>query len=208
MQLINAEIDRYLLEVTPRRPSILQEMEALARERNFPIVGPLVGRLCQQMVLATGAKRIFEMGSGFGYSAFWMAMVLPEEGKIICTERSQENIDLATAFFRRAGLLDKADFLRGDALDIIQEVEGQFDIIMNDVEKERYPQALDLMVPRVRKGGFIITDNMFWHGRVVEPNPGPDTMGVLQYTRRVCESKELLTTIIPLRDGVALSLKI
>ncbi|MFQ6112901.1 MAG: O-methyltransferase [bacterium] len=208
MQILEPNINQYLQALLPERDSILHEMEELAHERHFPIIGPLVGRLCYQLIKAINAKRIFEMGSGFGYSAYWMVMALAEDGKIIGTERSEENIRLARDFFQRGGLATKVEFLKGDALELIQKIEGQFDLIMNDVEKERYPAALEVIIPRLRPGGLLITDNMFWHGRVVETTPDRSTQGILKYTKSVYESKELWTTIIPLRDGVGVSLKL
>ncbi|NIR72877.1 O-methyltransferase [candidate division KSB1 bacterium] len=160
------------------------------------------------MAKATKAKRIFELGSGFGYSAYWMTLALPENGKIICTERSDENIKLAKNFFQQGKLLGKVEFHKGDALELIQQFEGQFDIILNDVDKQYYPRALELVVPRIRTGGLLITDNLLWHGRVVAPDNDPATQGILQYTKNVYASKELLTTIVPLRDGVGISLKL
>ncbi len=208
MNLLDPEISRYLDELLPDRDPILLEMEKLAQDRQFPIVGPLVGRLCYQLVKTIHASRIFEMGSGFGYSGYWMAKALPENGKIICTESSTENIKRAANFFERGGLANKVEFRQGDALEIIQQVDGPFDVILNDVDKEDYPRALELMVPRLRKGGVLITDNLFWHGRVVEPHPDRATQGILQYTKSLYSSKELYTTIIPLRDGVGVSIKL
>ena len=208
MQILDPKISDYVESLLPERDSVLHEMERLAQEKNFPIVGPLVGRLCYQMVRLLEARRVFEMGSGFGYSAYWMALALPENGKIICTERSEENIERAEKFFQEGGQAGKVEFRHGDALEIIQTLEGQFDVILNDIDKRLYPQSLDLIVPRLRTGGLLITDNIFWHGRVLEKSQDPDTEGVVKYTKWLFDSKELWTTIIPLRDGLALSLKL
>ena len=208
MQILDPRISDYVESLLPERDSVLHEMERLAQEKNFPIVGPLVGRLCYQMVRLVEARRVFEMGSGFGYSAYWMALALPENGKIICTERSEENIKRAEKFFQEGGQAEKVEFRHGDALEIIQTLEGQFDVILNDIDKRLYPQSLDLIVPRLRTGGLLITDNILWHGRVLEKSQDPDTEGVVKYTKWLFDSKELWTTIIPLRDGLALSLKL
>lgn len=208
MNILAPEINTYLESLLPERDPILVEMEEVADKREFPIVGPLVGRLCAQIVHTIRARRVFEMGSGFGYSAFWMAKALPEGGKIICTEGSKDNIKEAKDYFKRGGLLDYVEFREGDALEIIQQTEGQFDLIINDVDKEQYPQALDLVVTRLRKGGMLITDNLLWHGRVLDKNPDRATQAVLNYTKSLYNSKHLLTTILPLRDGVGLSLKL
>jgi predicted O-methyltransferase YrrM len=207
MRTIDPQISGYLTEIIPKRDAILTEMEQLATERAFPIVGPMVGRLCYQLVKMTGAKEILELGSGFGYSAYWMAKALPSDGKVILTEASKENLALAEGFFVRANLLDKAELRHGNALEIISEVDGEFDIIVNDIDKEDYPKSLDLILPRLRRRGILITDNMLWQGRVVEEIRDPATQAILDYTKRLYEHEELYTTIIPLRDGVALSLK-
>ncbi len=208
MQILDPQVGAYLEGWLPPRDPVLTEMEKLAASKGFPIVGPLVGRLCFQMVKLVGARRIFEMGSGFGYSAYWMALALPEGGKIICTEGNKDNIERARIFFDQGGLTERAEFYHGDALELIQQFEGQFDIILNDVNKRDYPKVLDVVTPRVRPGGVLITDNMLWHGRVVEKQQDPDTEGVLKYTEVLYASREFWTTIVPLRDGVALSLKL
>lgn len=208
MNILDPQIDRYLSDLLPARDPVLLEMEKLAEERNFPIVGPLVGRLCFQLAKMISAARIFEMGSGFGYSAYWMALALPAGGKIICTEKSNENIQLAQDFFNHGGLADKVEFRKGNAVDIIQKLDGQFDLIMNDINKEDYPKSLDLILPRLRTGGVLITDNLIWHGRVVQPDPDAGTRGVQTYTRMIVEHPNLWTTVIPLRDGVGVSLKL
>ncbi|HEX9652195.1 MAG TPA: O-methyltransferase [bacterium] len=208
MEIISSEITRYLDELLPVRDPILVEMEKLAEERKFPIVGPLVGRLCFQLVKLTNAASVFEMGSGFGYSAYWMGLALPAAGKIICTEKSSDNIKLARDYFRRGGLADKVELLQGNALDIIEEFDRPFDVILNDINKVDYPKSLDLILPRLRAGGVLITDNLLWHGRVAQPNPDADTRGVLEYSRMIYSHPQLLTTLIPLRDGVGVTLKL
>jgi len=175
MNILDQKIDRYLTELLPTHDPILLEMEKHASERNFPIVGPQVGRLCFQLVKMVNATRIFEMGSGFGYSAYWMALALPNDGKIICTEKSSDNIQLAREFFGRGYLLDKIEFRQGNALEVIQEYDEPFDVILNDINKEDYPRSLNLILPRLRAGGVLITDNLLWHGRVVEANPDAST---------------------------------
>lgn len=208
MHLLAPDINAYLEGLLPERDPILLEMEELADRENFPIVGPLVGRLFAQLVQMIQGRRIFEMGSGFGYSAFWMAQALPDGGKIICSEGAVGNIEKAKAYFTRGGLLDRVEFREGDALEIIQQIEGQFDLIMNDVDKEQYPDVVQLAVPRLRKGGILLTDNLLWHGRVLDDNPDRATRAVVNYTRSLYDSKHLWTTILPLRDGVGLSLKL
>ena len=203
------DINNYLSSVTPSRDPILTEMEIYGQEHNFPIVGPTVGSFLHQMVLLTNPKRIFEMGSGFGYSAYWMAKALNDpEAKIICTEGATKNATRATSYFERGGIADKIDFKIGNALEIIEETTGFFDIIYNDIDKHEYPTAFQKAIPRLRKGGMFITDNLIWNGRVMGKDNEPSTVGVRELTRLLYESDQFFTTIVPLRDGLAVAIKL
>ena len=222
LDILHPSIDDYLLDITPERDAVLTEMEAHARANRFPIVGPLVGRVLHQLVLLTNPTRIFEMGSGFGYSAYWMAKALRKpEASIICTDGSQENADRAAGYLARGDIADRIDYRVGNALEIIDETEGEFDIIYNDIDKDGYPQAFHKALPRLRSGGLFITDNMIWGGRVVTQEPGdpPEglneqerwfhaaTIGVRELIRLLYSSPDVFTTIIPLRDGVSVAVK-
>lgn len=218
LDILHPSINEYLLDIIPTRDAVLTEMEAYAREHRFPIVGPLVGRVLHQLVLLTNPKRIFEMGSGFGYSAYWMAKALREpDASIICTDGSQENADRAAAYLARGGIAERIDYRVGNALDIIDETEGEFDIIYNDIDKDGYPEAFRKAIPRLRSGGLFITDNMLWMGRVVQdvPEVAPEdeqwlheaTRGVKELTRLLYSSPDVFTTIIPLRDGISVAVK-
>ena len=218
LDILHPSINEYLLDIIPARDAVLTEMEAYARKRRFPIVGPLVGRVLHQLVLLTNPKRIFEMGSGFGYSAYWMAKALREpDASIIFTDGSQENAERAAAYLARGGIAERIDYRVGNALDIIDATEGEFDIIYNDIDKDGYPEAFRKAIPRLKSGGLFITDNMLWMGRVVQdvPEVAPEdeqwlheaTRGVKELTRLLYSSPDVFTTIIPLRDGISVAVK-
>ncbi len=222
LDVLHPSIDEYLIDIIPARDEVLTEMEAYARERRFPIVGPLVGRVLHQLVLLTNPTRIFEMGSGFGYSAYWMAKALRKpEARIICTDGSQENADRAAGYLARGGIADRIDYRVGNALEIIDATEGDFDIIYNDIDKDGYPEAFRKAIPRLRSGGLFITDNMLWLGRVVTYDTDADmrgldeeeqwvhktTVGVKELTQLLYSSPDVFTTIIPLRDGISVAIK-
>jgi len=209
MEILSAEIETYLNRWVPDRDEILEEMEHLAEVRHFPIVGPVVGRLLAQLTMLTGASQILEVGSGFGYSAYWMARALPEGGRVIAIERAPENLRLAREFFRKGGLTNRVEFRLGDALQVVQELPGPFDLIFVDVDKEQYPASLSLTLPRLKRGGLLLTDNLLWGGRVLVQAPREaSTRGIQEYTRLLYATPGLYTTILPLRDGVAVSLKL
>ncbi len=208
MEILQPNIEQHLYDILPQRDQVLQEMEAFGKVRDFPIVGPLVGRLLCQLTLLTKAKRILEMGSGYGYSAYWFARAIKRGGRVICTEGDPQNKRRALNYFERGEIDDKVEFHVGNALHIIDELKGKFDIIFIDIDKQQYPQAFKKALPRLRKGGLLIADNIIWSGRILEPNPDNATQGILEFTKLLYTSKQLFTTIIPLRDGVSVSVKL
>ena len=205
MNIVDPRLERYLEGLLDDPDPVQREMEELARQRGFPIVGPLVGRLLMLLAKATSARRVLELGSGFGYSALWFARALPDDGEIILTEYDSEDSERSRGFLAGAGLAGKATFLVGDALLLVDSVHGPFDIVFIDVDKEQYPAALDKALPLLRLGGLLIADNVLWQGRVVdEKPPEPSTAGVLEFNRRIHADPRLEVAMVPLRDGLAI----
>lgn len=208
MNILDNRIETYLNDIIPERDSVLTAMEEYASQNNFPIVGPLVGRLLYVLTYATKAKRILELGSGFGYSAYWFAKAVGSDGIVLCTDTNADNAEKAKSYFKKARMSNRMQFHIGDAFSVFDFVEGEFDIIFNDVDKELYPKVFRKALPRLKKGGLLISDNALWDGKVVDKNPDAATAGVLTYTRLVYSSRELFNTLIPLRDGVMVSVKL
>ena len=201
-------VEDYVYSMLPPRDEVLTEMEALAAERKIPIVGPAVGRILHQLALMIGAKTVFEMGSAIGYSTIWWARAVADGGRVIYTDGDSKNAERARGYFERAGVADRISIKTGDALELLSEEKQQFDIIFNDVDKEDYPRVFRLAVPRLRKGGLFVTDNVLWSGRVVEKNPTESrTKAILEFNRLLYNSPELFATILPIRDGVAVAMK-
>jgi len=207
MNIVDPEIAAYIDHLLPSQDDILKEMEREGEKRQFPIVGPQVGRLLCQMAWLTRAARIFEMGSGYGYSAYWFLKGMPPNGRVILTDDSRENLDRARDYLKKADLLNRVTFEHGDALEVIEKYPGPFDIIFNDIDKERYPEAFKKALPRIRSGGLLISDNVLWFGRVLTNSRDPDVEGIRIYNRLVTQTKGLFTTMIPVRDGLSISIK-
>jgi caffeoyl-CoA O-methyltransferase len=208
IEITPPEIERYIQNLYPLEDPVLKEMEALGNKQGFPIIGPLVGRLLYQYTRMISAKRIFEMGSGFGYSAFWFSLALPENGEIHLSDASKKNLDLARDFLVQGNLVHKAQFHSGDSSGILDEMEGQFDIILIDVDKEQYPIALEMAKPKVKVGGLLITDNLLWFGHVLEKEGTTTTESVKQYNRTLFNDCDFVSTLLPVRDGVGVSFRI
>lgn len=201
-------VEDYVYSMLPPRDEVLTEMEVLAAERKIPIVGPAVGRILHQLALMIGAKSVFEMGSAIGYSTIWWARAVADGGRVIYTDGDSKNAERARGYFERAGVADRISIKTGDALELLSEQKQEFDIIFNDVDKEDYPRVFRLAVPRLRKGGLFVTDNVLWSGRVVEKNPTESrTKAILEFNRLLYNSPDLFTTILPIRDGVAVAMK-
>jgi len=207
MEIINPKIEDYLRGAYGKRHKVLLEMEAEAEKRDFPIVGPLVGKLLYQLAKMTGARRVFEMGSGYGYSAFWWALGM-EEGEVICTEGSDANREQGEKYLKRAGLLERVRYNVGDALQIIDRTKGEFDIVFIDIEKKGYPDALSKAAKRVKRGGLIVADNVLWSGRVTEEHGEESTEAIKAFNRKLFSMKDFAASIVPVRDGVAVAYRL
>ena len=209
VDLTNPTINEYMLNLTPPRAKVLADMEQYAKENNFPIIGPLVGRFLHQLVHLTKANRIFEMGSGYGYSAIWFSTALKEGGTVECTEMDTANIARGKKYTSEAGVDSHITWHVGDALASMDKATGVYDIILNDVDKEQYPRALEIAWPKLRHGGVMITDNVLWSGRIVEENPpSATTAGILEFNKQVYALPDSFCSLMPLRDGLMLALKV
>lgn len=202
MEIVAQAIESYVEGLYQDPDPVLAEMEKLGEVKNFPVVGPQVGRMLYLLAKLVNAKKIFEFGSGFGYSGYWFAKGMAGGGKVYQTEYSEENSKLAREFFKEAGMENKAEFLVGDALKLFDQVSGDFDIIFIDMDKKNYPLAFKKAKPRLKKGGLILADNLFWFGKVLEAADDPDTSGIREFTRLLFQDPDFFATILPIRDGV------
>ncbi len=208
MDIVHPDVDRYLHELASPHDPVLREMEVLAYERKFPIVGPQVGRLLHILAVSCRARRVIELGSGFGYSAYWFARAVGPEGSVIFTDGSPERAREAAGFLERGGLRDRVRIEVGDALEILDRVGGEFDIVFNDIDKDRYPEVLERAAAALRHGGLLVSDNMLWYGTVLDDAPEEaSTRGVKELTRRLFDSPDFTSVLLPVRDGVSISIR-
>ncbi len=191
------------------------EGEVLAdAQRRFADVGPLIevpsetGALLATLVRATGARRVLEVGTLFGYSAVWMGRVLPADGRVDTLELLDEHVDLAEDVIGQAGLDDRVHVHRGPALDTLASLDGPYDIAFVDADKEGYPAYLEHCLRLVRSGGTIVFDNVAMAGRLVDPDnhePGVEAMRALHDT--LAGHDELHANVLPIGDGVAVCVR-
>jgi caffeoyl-CoA O-methyltransferase len=216
--ITDPRVENYIYAMLPERSAALQEIERQAKERDIPIVGPAVGRLFYQYARLIGAKTVFEMGSAVGYSTIWWAMAVGDGGKVHYTDGSRKNADEARRNFAQAGVADRIQVHVGDAIEILSERKEQFDILFLDIDKHDYPRAARMAPERVRRDGLFITDNTLWHGDVVyaagnpeyktEQEPDQNTRGIVEFNELMYKSPDWYTTMIPLRDGVTVAMRL
>ncbi len=208
--ILERKTEKYIYSLVPPRDRVLRAMERYAAKRGIPIIGPACGRLLYQLAKLIDARRVFEMGSAIGYSTLWLARAVGPKGTVFYTDGDPANARRAEGYLRRAGVLGRVRVLMGDALRLLKKTEGQFDLIFNDVAKIQYPEVFRLAVRRVRPGGLFITDNVLWSGRAARPASREDaaTRALQKFNRLIYASRNLFTSIIPLRDGFSVCTKL
>jgi predicted O-methyltransferase YrrM len=219
MELLSEQTERFVRAMVPDRDDVLREMEAHGEETGFPTVGPEVGGFLRLAARMVDAERVFEFGSGFGYSAYWFAEALPDDGEIVLTEHDPDELDEARDFLARGGYADRAVFEDGDALETVERHDGPFDVVLVDCHKEGYPDALDAVRGKVAEGGILVADNAMQSGiqdfeTILEIVAGGDpdgvddqSRGIADYLVEVRDSDEFETAAIPLGEGLAVSYK-
>jgi predicted O-methyltransferase YrrM len=212
-QIVPDAVERYLASLNRAGDAVL---DAIAREgeaQHLPLVDAEVGALLRVLATSVSARRILEVGTAIGYSGIWLAGALPPGGMLFTMEKDPERARVAKANFERAGLSDRVGIIQGDAQVTISKVSGPFDLIFQDGHKPLYITLLDRLVAMLRPGGLLVTDNVLWDGEVV---PGfverpaknaDDTRAIIEYNQKLNAHPQLMTSTVPLRDGVAISVK-
>lgn len=200
----------YVARLFASEDDVLRDLRREIRESDLPEIqiSPEEGRLLQFLVRSVGARRVLELGTLGGYSAIWMARALPAGGRLLTVEREEARAELARRYLLRAGLEEVVEVLVGEAKAILEQLSGgePFDAVFIDADKESYPDYLNWCRDNVRAGGLVIADNAFKSGSVVEDSDDPGVCGIQEYNRRIAEDPGLTSIIIPMRDGVAVSL--
>jgi caffeoyl-CoA O-methyltransferase len=206
IDLVPPALDAYIRELLPARDPVLAEMEAYAAKHDVPIVGPAVGTLLSVLTRSIGADRVFELGSAIGYSTAFFAQAVGRGGQVFYTDGDPAKAEQARGYLERMDLAERVAIKVGDAVSALEATTGYFDVIFIDVDKEGYPQALQAAAPRVRRGGYLLADNVLWSGKVVDASVrDAATEGIRQFNRRLFSLQEFRSVIVPLRDGVAIA---
>lgn len=187
---------------------VLLEMEKVAEEKGFPIVGRTVGVLLETFARAIDAKRVIELGSGYGYSGVWFARAVGEDGEVVLTDGDAENAKSAEDYLSRVGVWKRCKFMVGDALESLSKTKGEFDVVYCDIDKGDYPRAFQEAKERIRIGGLYMCDNVLWSGRVAANDDDAWTEAIREHNRLIYADENFLPVIVPIRDGVVVALRI
>ncbi|KXK12438.1 MAG: O-methyltransferase [Fimbriimonadaceae bacterium] len=209
-ELHHPDLRSYLDSLVPKRPRELQIMEEYAREHGFPIVGPASGQFCYLQARLIGAKRVFELGSGYGYSTAWFCRAVRENGggEVHHVVWDKDLSNRARRHLDSLGYGDIVRFTVGEAVTALSHAEGSFDLIFNDIEKEAYPASLPVIAEKLRSGGLLIVDNLLWSGRVFDPSDTEaSTQAIREFTRLVVNDPGWVATLVPIRDGLLVAQK-
>ncbi len=204
------QINEYINTLVPERADEMKAMEAHAQEINFPIIGPVCGQLCYQIARMIGARAVFEMGSGFGYSTAWFARAVMENGggKVHHVVWDENLSNEARQHLEKLGYSSFLEYHVAEAIETLTQTPGPFDLIFNDIDKECYPESLPMIREKLRPGGVLIVDNLLWHGQVLDGNDSdPSTQGVRELTRQLTTDPGWVSSIVPIRDGMLIAFR-
>lgn len=203
-------VQEYLTSLVPPREPEMQIMEEYARRTDFPIIGPAAGYACYQIARIINAKSVFEMGSGYGYSTAWFARAVKENGggvvhHVVWDAKLSE---MARGHLSRLGYDSLVQYHVAEAIQTLRGMEGQHDLIFNDIDKEAYPESLSLIKARLRPRGVLIIDNMLWSGRVYDAsNQEKSTLAIRRFTREITSDPDWIVSLTPVRDGMIIAYK-
>lgn len=203
--MISEALRQYMDGLVPARHPEMQAMEAYAAEHGFPIVGPASGSLCYLVARLCGARRVFELGSGYGYSTAWFCKAVVENGggEVNHVVWDQDLSDRARDHLGRMGFADVVRYTVGEAVEALSRSKGGYDLIFNDIDKQVYPESLPVIEEKLAPGGVLIIDNMIWSGKIFDDaDSSPATQGVREFTRLITTSPRWIASLIPIRDGL------
>lgn len=201
-------IESFLYKSFPNPDRVLEEIDKFGQRNEVPIIGPLVGRFLHLLVRACKPRSILEIGTAIGYSTIWLASALPDSAKLTTIEINEETLRTAKENVERAKLSKKVRFVLGDAAKLVPMMKERNDLIFLDTEKSLYPELLPDLIRLLNIDGFLVADNTLWRGKVATNDRSEDTLAVKDFDNRIINDGRLFTLIVPIRDGVSLSLKL
>lgn len=211
MEFLPEALEQYVEQHSQPEPELLQELN---RETHAKIMMPrmlsghLQGRVLSMLSHMTAPKNILEVGTYTGYSAICLAEGMQPDGKLYTIDINEELEDMVRCYFDKAGITDMVDYRIGNALDIIPTLDVTFDLVFIDADKINYANYYDLVIDKVRTGGYIIADNVLWSGKVLDDKKDKDTAAIHEYNEKILADERVQPLLLPVRDGLLIARKI
>lgn len=206
--IVPDDIEAYVVAHVAARDDALAAVEAQGRRERWPIVGPAEGSLLHLLARMVGARRALELGTAIGYSGTWIARGLEPGGELVTVEADPDTARIAAENLGRTGVADRVRILVGDARDVLQDLEGPFDLVFVDIDKEGYPVVLPRCADLLRVGGVLVADNVLWSGGVARGGRDAATEAIRAYNDALAADPRFVSVILPMRDGVSVALKV
>lgn len=213
MEFISPELDNYVCSHTNEEPAVLYELN---RKTNLEVLRPRMlsghfqGRVLSMLSKMIQPTNVLEIGTYTGYSALCLAEGLSENGKLVTIDINEELEDLIQEYIDKSDYSDKIEFILGNAMEIIPSLKQEFDLVFIDADKQNYSNYYDLIFDKVKKGGYIIADNVLWSGKVTEDynTTDRDTQLIMEFNKKVQEDIRVENVLFPIRDGLMIARKI
>jgi len=211
MDFIDENIQRYAEQHTSLESDLLKRIN---RDTHAKVAmprmlsGQLQGRVLAMISQMLRPARILEIGTYTGYSALCLAEGLTEGGTLVTVDINEELEEKVRAYFNEAGMSDRIDYRIGNATSIIPSLEGQFDLVFIDADKENYSRYFDLVIDKVREGGIILADNVLWSGKVLLEKQDKDTRAITEFNRKIQADQRVENVLLPIRDGILMIRKV
>lgn len=213
MEFIANTLYDYVVAHSQEEPQLLAD---LSRQTHLKVLQPrmlsgsLQGRFLSVLTKLLQPKKILEVGTFTGYATLCLAEGLPKEGRIDTLDINEELVDFQRSFFDRSKWREQIHQHCGDAIEIIPTLEGEYDLVFLDADKKNYLNYLELLLPKIKTGGVLLSDNVLWSGKVLEETQknDRDTTVLKEFNQKLAQHPQLETVMLPLRDGLTLSRKI
>jgi predicted O-methyltransferase YrrM len=210
--IVTDAVREYLRSSRVAPDPVLAEMEERGARERIPIVVPETGRLLQVLALACGARRVLEVGTAIGVSTLYLARALPDRGTVVSFEIDEARQRAARAYLERAGVIDRIDLRLQDAREGLRELDRDFDLAFIDGVKTQYGDYFDGVLPRLRRGGLLVVDNVLMDGAVAEGRSDrgwsdEQIQTARAFNARLLEAHEFVATVTPVGDGVLIGVR-
>jgi caffeoyl-CoA O-methyltransferase len=211
MDFLPDDLNAYVEAHTRDESELLKELN---RETNLKVLMPrmlsghLQGQVLRMLSMMIKPEKILEIGTYTGYSGICLAEGLVDNGVLYTIDINEELKPMVTSYFEKAGISSKVKYLIGNAMDIIPKLDVALDLVFIDADKENYSNYFDLVIDKVRTGGYIIADNVLWSGKVIEKNPDKETRAIMDFNDKVHADQRVENVLIPVRDGLMVMRKL